>query len=224
MFWVVFLALVFFDGALVAFSNVVDIGNGLFSITIIFPRLCLPDCGGTSILAKQHGFTVMHSIVIIENNRLIVLMWVQVDDATLNRFNSLHTGWFDAAMIVISPIMAYVGVLAADKAKQYHASSDNTVGISLISLLLLHLMLTCLSPGLLCVLAVVFLVSSLLSLFYYLHYIPNTSPASTGNSDADAAKPHRTCCDEFEDIASNVWAGFKLCTLPFICCGSVLKC
>jgi hypothetical protein len=93
LFWLVFLILVFCDGALVAFSNVVDI-----------------DCGGTNILAKQHGFTV--------------------DEVVLNRFNSLHTGWFDACMIVLSPSMAAVAVLTANHMSQVSmlASATDIVG------------------------------------------------------------------------------------------------
>ncbi len=36
-----------------------------------------------------------------------------------------------------------------------------------------------------------------------------------GSSDGQAVtlgmEPRRTCCDEFEDIAANMWSGLKLC-------------
>jgi hypothetical protein len=89
LFWVVFLILLFCDGALVAFSNVVDI-----------------DCGGTNILAKQHGFSV--------------------DEVVLNRLNSLHTGWFDACMIVLSPSMAAVAVVTANHVSQVSTLAPTT--------------------------------------------------------------------------------------------------
>ena len=200
IFWVVFLILVFCDGSLVAFSNVVDIGTvcmwvgswvggwvggcgWLGSLTAcIFPCCCrCADCGGTSILAKQHGFAV--------------------DETILNKFNSLHTGWFDACMIVLSPTMAYFAVVAANNIAPTLTSQAQTNDI----------------VGIMGVLAVVFFVASALSFYFYTRYIPATCvdlpEAATGDAMATGAglEQRRTCCDEFEDVAANVWSGLKLC-------------
>jgi hypothetical protein len=149
LFFAVFVVLVFLDGSLVAFSNVVDI-----------------DCGGTSILAKQHGFNV--------------------DETVLNRFNSLHTGWFDGSMILLAPLSAFLAVIARQSIPS-HTDVASILGI----------------------LAAVFLISTGLSLFFYNYYIPaDIVPGSTGEAGVVA---QRSCCDEFEDIASNIWSGLMLC-------------
>ena len=128
------------------------------------------DCGGTSILAKQHGFSV--------------------DEVTLNKFNSLHTGWFDGSMIVLAPLSAFLAVIAS---KNIPSATD--------------------VASILGILAAVFFVSTALSLWYYNAYIPaGTVPGTVGESSSGAAAAQqRTCCDEFEDIARNVWSGLQLC-------------
>eukprot|EP00455_Lapot_gusevi_P053331 TRINITY_DN8301_c0_g1_i3.p1 TRINITY_DN8301_c0_g1~~TRINITY_DN8301_c0_g1_i3.p1 ORF type:complete len:603 (+),score=213.55 TRINITY_DN8301_c0_g1_i3:84-1811(+) len=149
IFYVVFLALVFFDGAMVAFSNVVDI-----------------DCGGTDILAKQHG--------------------AEVNDDTRNRFNSLHEVWFDLSMIVLSPLMALFAVLATN-----HLTHNTDVA------------------GIMGMLAVVFFFASIFSLYHYNRYIPSRRLHVEANDASSLG--NRTCFDEFEEIARNIWLGMKMC-------------
>lgn len=163
VFYILFLIFVFLDGTLVAFSNVVDI-----------------DCGGTGILAKQHGFAV--------------------DENTLNRFNSLHTGWFDASMIVLAPLTAVFAVITANQLKD---AKSNVQQLDVAAIM-----------G---VLAGVFLLTSIFSLYYYNARIPNTDEAelaaanAADRDDVMSRREQRSCCDEFDDIARNIWSGLKLC-------------
>ena len=68
----------------------------------------------------------------------------------------------------------------------------------------------CVLPGIMGVIMVVFLLSSLVSLFFYAR-IPTIDAVSPDVSEAQdmGLAPRRSCCDEMEDIVANVWQGYE---------------
>jgi hypothetical protein len=75
---------------------------------------------------------------------------------------------------------------------------------------MIAVMLTCGLAGIMGVLMVVFLLSSLFSLYCYTR-IPTIEAISPDVSEAQdiGLAPRRSCCDELEDIAANVWQGYE---------------